>query len=164
MAGRPHKFTRDHVDRLLRGVRMGLTYRLACMYAGISEDLFSEWRNGKFPRGLTDEQKQMKSDFSDLLARAEGDAAARHVSTIMQAAAQGDAQVSIKFLERRWPDDFATRKVEITGKDGGPVQFEARAAKLIEAEAKSLGIEGSDVDELQQAFIDYINSRDGDDE
>lgn len=122
MAGKPHKFTRPHVDRLMRGIRMGLTYRLACMFAGISEDTLGRWRDGVFPRNLDDEQKQLKADFADMLSRAEGDAAARHVSTIMQAAAQGDANISIKFLERRWPEEFGMKKVEVTGKDGGPVQ------------------------------------------
>lgn len=143
---------------------MGLTYRLACMFAGISEDTFANWRDGKFPRTLTDDEKQMKSEFSDLLTRAEGDAAARHMSTVMQAAAQGDWKASAWALERRWPEDFGMRKVEVTGKDGGPIQFEAQAAKLIEAEARALGIEGADAVEMQEAFIDLLNNGGDDDE
>lgn len=161
---RPHKFTRDHVDRLMRGIRMGLTYNLACMYAGISYDVFNNWRDGKFPRVLDDDQKQMKFEFIDMLTRAEGDAAARHMSTVMQAAAQGDWKASAWALERRWPEDYGMRKMEVTGKDGGPIQFEAQAAKLIEAEARALGIEGADAADLQEAFIDYLNNGGGDDE
>lgn len=161
---RPTKFTRDVVNRLLRGIRMGGTYESACRYAGIDYNTFCNWRDGKFPRGLDDDQKEMKLEFLEALTRAEGDSGARALSTIQQAMSQGDWKAASWLLERRWPDEYGQRRVEITGKDGGPVQFEARAAKLIEAEAKSLGIEGADVDELQQAFIDYINAQDGDDE
>lgn len=161
---RPTKFTRETVEKLLRAIRMGAPYELACAHAGIHYDTFNEWQQGRFPRGLDEDQKLLKSEFSELLMRAQGDSSVRALSTIQQAMAQGNADIALKLLERRWPEHFGVRRMEITGKDGGPVQIEARAAKLIEAEAKSLGIEGADVDELQQAFIDYINSQDGDDE
>lgn len=161
---RPTKFTKDVVDRLFRGIRMGGTYESACRFAGIDYNTFCNWRDGKFPRVLDDEQKEMKLGFLEALTRAEGDATARALSTIMQAMAQGNAEIALKFLERRWPDEYGQRKVEVTGKDGGPIQFEAQAAKLIEAEARALGIEGADVAELQESFIDYLNNHGGDDE
>ena len=159
---RPTKFTRETVDKLLRAIRMGDPYELACAHAGIHYDTFNEWQQGRFPRGLDEDQKLLKAEFSELLMRAQGDASVRALSTIQQAMAQGNADIALKFLERRWPEHFGVRRMEITGKDGGPIAFEAKAAKLIEAEAKSLGIEAADVEELQESFIDYLNSEDDD--
>lgn len=119
-----HKFTKETVDRLLRGIRMGLTYELACQYARIDYSTFWNWKSGKFPRSLTDEQKELKTDFMEMLAGAEGDAAARHMSTIMQAAAQGDWKASAWALERRWPHHYGREVVELSGKEGGPVAIE----------------------------------------
>lgn len=153
--GRPHKFTRDTVDRLMRAIRMGLTYELACMHAGISYDTLNDWRNNKFPRNLDDDQKHMKLEFADMFTRAEGDAAARHMGTIMQAAAQGDWKASAWALERRWPHHYGKSAVEITGKDGGPIEITPKLHKMIEQFAAEEGITG-DEEELAEAVRLYL--------
>lgn len=142
---RPTKFTRDTVDRLLKGIRLGMTYEHACMFAGVHYDTFNEWRNGKFPRRLDDDQKALKSEFSEALTRAEGDAVARHFGLISQASVQGDWRASAWILERRYPAIYGKNVLEHVGKDGGPIEIDVAARKLAEQIAAEEGVSVDDV-------------------
>lgn len=64
------KFTRETVDKILRGLRYHLTPQLACKYAGISYETFLNWERGRFPRNLTEEQEVMKASFANDVAEA----------------------------------------------------------------------------------------------
>lgn len=154
---RPTKFTRETIDRLMRGIRMGLTYELACMHAGIDYNTFNDWRNGKFPRRLDDDQKQLKIEFLDMLTRAEGDSAMRHMSTIMQAAAQGDWKAAAWALERRWPHHYGKEVVELTGKDGGPVEISRIEKELSDLAAQVASEEG--IEEFESDLLGAVMAR-----
>lgn len=47
--------------------------------------------------------------------------------------AQPDARVLMWRLERRWPEDWGRRRIEISGPDGEAIPVEVRAASLVEA-------------------------------
>lgn len=150
-----HKFTRDVVDRLMRGIRMSMAYEDASNFAGISYDTFLNWRNGKFPRSLDDDQKRMKIEFPDMLTRAEGDAVAGLMSRIMQGAAQGDWKAAAWILEHRYPQRYGKQLLEVTGKDGGPIELSTKSRQLIEQFAAEEGIAG-DQEELVAAVESYL--------
>lgn len=100
---RPPKYTPDVVKKLTDAIRAGSTIRLACAYAGITEQTLSRWRRSK-------------SGFSDALTRAEGDAAVKWLA-IIDKAALGDAtnppdwRAAAWKLERRFPQEYGRNQV-----------------------------------------------------
>lgn len=130
MAGASTKFTRDTVERLLEAVRAGLPYHLAAEAAGISESTFYDWQRGKFPRGLDEDQKALKSEFLEGLTRAKGDSALTLMQIIKDAAPE-DWRAAAWILERRFPRDFGKQLVELTGENGGPVAIEVQAIQKV---------------------------------
>ena len=107
MAGRRSKYTPETVDKLTQAIRLGATYKLACDYAGISEDTFANWR-------------RLHSDFSDAIKQAEGAAAVKWLAKIEQAGEDAWPAFAWK-LERRYPDMYGRNRVELTGANGGPL-------------------------------------------
>lgn len=93
MAGRKTKYTPETIEKLLQAIRMGATYDLACKYAGISFELFCQWRNEKV-------------DFLDAVKEAEGQAAYGWLEKIEKAANDGNWQAAAWKLERRYPRDY----------------------------------------------------------
>jgi len=126
-AHRPHKFTPETVDLLLKGIRAGLPYHLAAEAAGVSETVFYEWQRGRFPRGA---DKDLKAHFTEELTRAKGVSAARLMSLINGAAAE-DWRAAAWILERRFPKDFGKQLLELSGPDGGPMQVEVQTLQRV---------------------------------
>lgn len=102
ITGRPTKFTPEVLNRLYSAIRLGHTYKHACMYAGIDWSTFHAWRSGQFPKGVTDDQKQ---EFYDNLARAEGESVNTKLATIAMHS-KDDWKAAAWMLERRHPDDY----------------------------------------------------------
>ena len=100
---RPTKFTTETVATVLAGIRAGLPYRLAAEAAGIHYDTFNEWKQGRFPRGA---DRQLRTEFSDQLTRAQGESA-RRLTALISTAATNDWRAAAWLLERRFPRDFA---------------------------------------------------------
>lgn len=109
MMARPTKYTPDAAQRFETALAAGATYRLACGYAGISEDTFAAWRK-RYP------------DFADMLARTDAAAALRWLERIEQAGTDDWRALAWK-LERRFPAEFGrtVQQVEVSGPAGGPV-------------------------------------------
>ena len=119
MAGRPTKFTPETIKRLTDAIRMGATYDLACKYAGISYEIFNQWRNGKgFPQGTTPDDKVQ---FVDAIQKAEGDAAVGWLTKIEKAANDGAWQAAAWKMERRYPNEYGRTVQQHEGKDGAPI-------------------------------------------
>lgn len=108
MAGRRTKFTPETVDKLTQAIRLGATYQLACDYAGIGVSTFHDWLNAK-------------PEFSQAIKEAEGKAAVLWLGKIEQAASDGNWQAAAWKLERRYPQDYGKRAVEVSGPDGGAI-------------------------------------------
>lgn len=110
MAGRRSKATDARKDALLNALRAGNTRQAAAAFAEISRMTFYRW---------------LESDatFRDSVEKAEADAEVRFASHVARAATNGTWQAAAWWLERRRPADFALRsRVEMTGKDGGPIE------------------------------------------
>lgn len=108
MAGRRSKYTPETVDKITQAIRLGATYKLACDYAGISEDTFANW-------------KRLHSDFSEAIKTAEGGAVVGWLAKIEKAATEGNWQAAAWKLERRYPEMYGKQRLELTGANGGPV-------------------------------------------
>ena len=111
MAGRRSKYTPETVEKLTQAIRLGATYKLACDYAGISEDTFARWR-------------EQHADFADIIQKAEGTAAVGWLAKIEAAASDGNWPAAAWKLERRYPEMYGRQRVEMTGAEGGPIATE----------------------------------------
>lgn len=104
--------TSEQTERLLTGLRHGLTRRAAAGAAGFSK---------------TTLYRMIEADTDGTLVtaieNAEAEAEASYTAIIAKAAAEPrNWTAAAWWLERRRPDEFARReKLEHTGKDGGPI-------------------------------------------
>jgi hypothetical protein len=104
--------TDEHIDRLLGALRLGMTRRAAAGVAGFSKTtLYRMLEND--PDGT----------LGTAMEKAEAEAEATYSTIVANAAADPKNWTAAAWwLERRHPADYAKRdKVEMTGKDGGPI-------------------------------------------
>jgi hypothetical protein len=109
MAG--SKYTAEAHKTIVKAIKLGETYKGAAMAAGISERTFYEWRE-KHPRFLQAIEKATSE-----MRRANIEYIAKKAPTTWQAAAW--------LLERRFPNEFGRRSVEVSGPDGGAIPIAA---------------------------------------
>ena len=81
--------------RLVEGIRLGLTNKLAAAYAGISESTFYLWMQ------QAREGDQEKIELSESLKKAEAQSAAHSLAVIKKAAQDGTWTAAAWMLERR---------------------------------------------------------------
>ena len=123
---RPSKYTPATAKKITDAIRVGATFRLACDYAGITEDTFSNWR-------------KKYSDFSDAIKEAEGGAAVGWLAKIEKAANDGTWQAAAWKLERRYPESYGRTVTDQrhSGPDGKAIRvqffnYDTAIAKLAE--------------------------------
>ena len=102
LRNRRTKYTEEAIKAIEQAISMGATYRLACQYAGISEDTFGRWRD-KY------------AEFADRIKRAEGRAAVGWLDKIEKAATDGNWQAAAWKLERRYPHEYGRQVQEQSG-------------------------------------------------
>lgn len=146
MAGRPTKLTPDTADRCLRALKLGAYLETVAAAGGVGRDTLNDWvREGnrmiekaerlarkskkppENPLDLLDKRDrtlaQFARDYADALIAAE-----LRALTLVHKAAQGEKnvpavwQAAAWFLERRSPEKWGRRRVEVTGADGQPVR------------------------------------------
>ena len=96
---RPTKYTPETVKKITDAIRVGATYALACDYAGITFETFSQWRK-KYP------------EFSDGIKEAEGQGVVGWLAKIEKAANDGVWQAAAWKLERRYPKEYGRQVIE----------------------------------------------------
>src|SRR5690348_6906786 len=102
--------TTEQTERLLEGLRHGLTRRAAAAAAGFSKTTLYRMIDADTDGTLVTE-----------IEKAEGQAEASFAAVIA-AAAPKNWTAAAWWLERRRPTEYArSEKVEMTGKDGGPI-------------------------------------------
>lgn len=95
--GRKTKCTKQTIERVAAGIRLGMTHELSAQYGGINRDTFYRWlKLAKQP-----DAAKCYSDFSDAIKAAEADNAARCLLAIDEAANDGSWQAAAWMLERR---------------------------------------------------------------
>lgn len=96
---RPTKYTPETAKKITDAIRVGATYRLACDYAGVSEDTFARWR-------------ERYADFAEGIKEAEGAGAVGWLAKIEKAANEGVWQAAAWKLERRYPESYGRHVVD----------------------------------------------------
>ncbi len=89
------KLNDETKQRLVEGIKLGLSNKLAAQYAGVSESTFYAWRQ----RGQAGEEGYL--ELLESLKRAEAESAAHCLSVIKDAAQQGNWTSAAWLLERR---------------------------------------------------------------
>lgn len=117
--GRPTKLTPEVHKRIVDMVRAGNYPEIAAQAAGINSATYYRWmqkgEDGTAPYG----------EFREAVKEAQAAAESHAVTTIRKAAMDGTWQAAAWYLERSKPERWRRREnVEVTGKDGGPVQQE----------------------------------------
>lgn len=90
---RRSKYSSETQQKILKAIRLGVTYQLASAFGGVSYETFNEWR-------------KTKPQFSDALREAEGEAAVALLAKIQKAATDGDWRAAAFLLERRYPHAY----------------------------------------------------------
>lgn len=119
--GRPTKLTPELSREICDYVRMGNYVETAAAIAGISKDSIYRW----LKKGANAKSGIFR-EFSDAVKKAQAEAEARDVGLIGRAA-KDQWQAAAWRLERKFPDRWGRKdRVEHTGRDGQPIQIEAR--------------------------------------
>ncbi len=114
---RSTKYTDKTADEIVRGVAVGMTDKDAAHAAGISEDTLANWR-------------KRYSDFSDRLMRARKQRSRLLLGRILTAS-ERDWKAAAELLDRT-DREYRKTPLEITGKDGGPIQHEHRDLSIFD--------------------------------
>lgn len=128
--GSKHLQARIHQEAarqlLLQEIADGNTFENACACAGIPRRTFYEW-TAKGEQGI-----EPYAEFYQAVIRAKAEAEAEHVQIIRKAAKEGTWQASAWFLERRNPEHWGRRILEVKGESELTADAQDRELKLIE--------------------------------
>jgi transposase len=115
--GRPTKLTPEVQEKIVSLVRAGNYPEVAAQAAGISGKTYYEWmKRGESEAGIYRE-------FRKAVKEAQAAAESHAVTVIRKAAIDGTWQAAAWFLERSKAERWRRKEnVELTGKDGGPVE------------------------------------------
>ena len=107
LVGRPTKLTPEVQERIVKAIGLGATYEHAALAGGVCYVTFNEWMKkgeaGKAPY----------ADFVDAVKLAEGEAVARWLGMIEDAAVAGTWQAAAWKLERRYPETYGRQEQRI---------------------------------------------------
>jgi transposase len=133
---RPTKLTPQKHERIVELIRAGNYAETAATIAGIGKQTYYTWmQKGEGPKA-----RSPYREFRDAVLAAKAEAEARMVTVVQRAALDGSWQAASWYLERTQQAKFGKRSgVELTGANGGAVQFEvsvddleARIAELLD--------------------------------
>jgi hypothetical protein len=137
--GRPSKLTAKLQEQIVMTLRMGNYIETAAAFAGINKVTLYAWlkrgrkeidRVGDGERGKrVTKNEQIYVDFTNAVEVAMAEAELRDVQ-ILYNAGKSDWKSSAWRLERKYPKKWGrSESHEITGKDGGPVEFDDVVAR-----------------------------------
>ncbi len=102
----------------VQALSVGATHKLACEYAGITQETFYAWLR------LALKGKAPYSAFSEAITRAQGSVAISWLAKIEAAGADDWRAIAWK-LERRFPEEYGRtiQRIEHDGVDGKPIEI-----------------------------------------
>jgi transposase len=133
--GRPTKLTERLQNRLIALIQQGNYRETAAALSGISPATFHRWME----RGA--QGRHPYRAFREAVEHAETWAEGIAVRTVQSNIRAGDWKAAMTWLERKFPDRWGRRnRVEVSGRDGGPVTVAARPdlSKLTTEELQQL--------------------------
>lgn len=115
----PRKLDDDLIEAWCEAISVGLTPRLVCGKLGISTTIWDKWK----AKGDADIEAGIDSLEARLVGRHARAKAERNGNwlTGLNMQAQSDPSSLRWLLEHCAPDDYGKNRIELTGKDGGPV-------------------------------------------
>ncbi len=115
--GRKTKFNRAVAERILSIIRAGGYIETAAAYAGLHRDTLNKWLiKGRAENCEDRAVGEIVADYEEALAKSE-----LLLLQKVQAAAQETWQPAAWILERRFPDRWGRKRLEVSGPDGSPV-------------------------------------------
>ena len=136
---RPTDCTPELTEALCAELKLGMAIRAACQHVGIDDSTYRKWMT----RGENGEEPFVTFRTAATRAKAEG---VRALVVTVRKAAASDWRAAAWILERREPDEWS-RRVEVTGSEGGPVQVDLRA-KIAEVLAERSDAQAGVPDDL----------------
>ena len=116
---------KESADKFLSAIRLGVSYKSACEYAGYSESSFYEWKQkaeGKYS-AHDNYDREVYAEFMDTVKRTEQSG---KISLLTMINKDETWQSKAWILERRFPEEFGRiDRMEVTGKDGGVIKQES---------------------------------------
>lgn len=155
--GRKSIFSRELIRELEKGILVGMPYDLACDRAGLSRTTFYAWQRGEWPRSVKIADREW---FSHTIKAAEAQAIYDALNVI-KGATTGQLppgsvwQAAAWLCERRYPQYFGKRPVEVTGAGGGAIQHNHLLRRYVEEIAEA---EGFDVDDLEAETLEILQA------
>lgn len=127
--GRPSKLTPEVQKKIVKALKAGNYRSIAAKFAGVSYESLVTW----YGRGR-DARAGHFREFYDAVVAAET-AAEMDMVAIITRYAKADPKHAKWFLSHRhrdrWADNLAQGKIELTGKDGGPLKVEDARSMLL---------------------------------
>ena len=142
--GRPSKLSEETKKKLYEAVSKGNYLEDACLYAGISYNTFRRW----MIRG----EEAQTGEYREFYETVKSLEASVIVELVGSWRERMDSWQSIAaFLEKRFPERFGRRRVELLGSGGGPIEIEIADAKAeleekLERLARQTGEDAGDSD------------------
>lgn len=122
---RPSRYTINTADKIIQAIELGASRDAAAAVVGITDTTLYEWMN-------------KHSEFADRVHKA--DAVARQkveqlfFSDVLKD--KGDWRARIAWLQAKYPGDWSAKsKLEVTGKDEGPIEIRMLADAIVQAAA-----------------------------
>lgn len=111
------EFDEKQVDEIRMMVASGLTHGEVCRIKGISADTLRR-------------RAKENPDLAAALEDGQNQATVAMAHAVFRAANKGDMRAATFWLSRRGGDAWKEKPIEITGKDGGPIQLQAVATEI----------------------------------
>lgn len=129
----PYKLDERRIQRIVAGLTSAASPTVAYRYAGLNPETVRQWLRDA--RRLASSGKPIRRKSDQLLIKlleaveeAETEVEIRLSANVSKAASDGDWRAAAWMLPRRFPERWTEQtasKVEVTGKEGGPVQIES---------------------------------------
>lgn len=117
------EFTEENVRKIVHFLRQGLPRTTSCQRAGVSKWTFFSWMRQAEPAPDERNHDVNKWLFKKACELAEAEAESEMVG-IWQQQMPDDWRAVQKFLAARFPEHWGeTSKVEVSGPNGGPIEF-----------------------------------------
>ena len=125
---RTSKLTKTVQEDICTALALMHTYESAAGYARVGNSTLSLWRSqGRAARQKVEKGEELGADevkklkFLEAVEQAEAEGVFNLHQVVIEEAKR-DGRLALQMLALRRPDDYAPRnKVELSGKDGGPV-------------------------------------------
>lgn len=125
--GRPTKINDETIEKITRAIKAGNYIETAAAYAGIVKSTLYDWlkrgereqqRVAQTPRATVRKSEEAFVKFSNAVKEALAESEMRDVLVISKAAEEGQWQAAAWRLERKFPDRWGRRKLDIEHSGG----------------------------------------------